>query len=202
MSTPVRVLALVDWDTARRVAVPDIRLGRSALAGRSIRALQDHLARVLADELGPGPLRVTLRLYHGWYRGKSKTLDRLDLEDSVRREPIQRVLGAVSFAPELDYCDRLMCGGPRDRLFDTVRRRTDGKNEQKMVDTALVSDLLQFARSRRGETALVVGDDDDLLPGVITAEMWGSRVLVARVRESDNSNLSTAGLICRMRMSP
>jgi hypothetical protein len=177
-----------------------LRRGRVDLAGRSLRAVQDCLAQILKERDSTALYRVTLRLYHGWYRGRTKTDDRLEIERWLLRESVQRVLDTVSFTPGLEFNDMLLCGGDRQALFDTLRRREDGTDEQKMVDTALVSDLLQFARSQRDGVALVVGDDDDLLPGVITAEAWGRKVVVARRRTIDNSHLNTAGLICRMRI--
>ena len=46
--------------------------------------------------------------------------------------------------------------------------------QQKLVDTALVSDLL-WAASRRSKL-LVVSDDEDVLPGLITARAFGATV--------------------------
>src|SRR5262249_32971920 len=131
-----------------------------------------------------------------------KTEDRLELERQILSQPLQRVVRNVSFAPDLEYGDQLLCGGVRSFLYDTLRRRDDGHNEQKMVDTALVNEILDFTRSKRRELALVVGDDDDLLPGVFTAEAWGGNVLVARVRQSDSQHINTSGLIVRLGVTP
>ena len=79
---------------------------------------------------------------------------------------------------------------------------------QKLVDTALVADLLTFTRAesssfRRGEEpssmALVVADDDDLFPGVFAAEVWGMKVHMLRVTRADeNKHTNVEGLICRL----
>jgi hypothetical protein len=66
-----------------------------------------------------------------------------------------------------------------------------------MVDTALISDLLHHSRFNRADLALVLGDDDDLLPGVFTAEAWGAKVRVLRVLRQDNPHLNTDSLISR-----
>jgi len=69
-----------------------------------------------------------------------------------------------------------------------------------MVDTALVADLLYFTRSDQGSLAVVVGDDDDLLPGVFTAMQWSkARVIVARIRETDNQHLLTDDIVHRLK---
>lgn len=189
----------VDWDTARRVARPDLQRGRTALHVRALLSLQDSLAEALHGRDPHSHYRLAFRLYHGWHRGKTKSVDRLELERQLSNQPLQRAVKNVSFTPDLEYGNRLLCGGRRSLLIDTLRRREDGNDEQKMVDTALVSDLLTFVRSDRTHLALVVGDDDDLLPGIITAEAWGGRVLLARVRATDNQHIDMTGLICRLR---
>jgi hypothetical protein len=110
----------------------------------------------------------------------------------------------VSYLPEIRFGNDLLCGGRRVPLFDTLRRRDDG-DEQKMVDTALVSDLLSFSRSessnfRRGERpssmAIVIANDDDLLPGPFVAEQWGLPVKVLRVnRERESRFLMLSDLV-------
>jgi hypothetical protein len=65
-----------------------------------------------------------------------------------------------------------------------------------MVDTALMADLLSFGRTesanfRRGvlprSMAIVIGNDDDLLPGSFVAEQWGLPVKVLRVNRDRES---------------
>jgi len=68
-----------------------------------------------------------------------------------------------------------------------LRRRPEslGANpEQKMVDTALVADLLHAARYGDYDECVVIGDDDDLLPGLFTAEQWGTRVRLLRLQNT------------------
>jgi hypothetical protein len=63
-----------------------------------------------------------------------------------------------------------------------------------MVDTGLVGDLLQSARSAREDVHVVIADDDDLLPGVFMAERWGIRVHMLR-QQAASTHLKTAGLV-------
>lgn len=55
-----------------------------------------------------------------------------------------------------------------------------------MVDTALAADLLVWARSFPSEWALVLAEDDDVVPPLFTAEAWvkphGGRALLVRRR--------------------
>ena len=45
----------------------------------------------------------------------------------------------------------------------------------------MVVDLLQAARNRDHDRLIVIGDDDDLLPGVLAAEQWGAKIDVLRL---------------------
>lgn len=166
-------------------------------------ALQEALANVLESNSDSSRqlFRVAIRVYHGWHRGKTKTQDRIDLEQVAATASLGRKIGRVSFEPELQFGDVLLCESRRCPLYDTLRRRDDDapKDEQKMVDTALVSDLLHLARTQRERLAVVVGDDDDLLPGAFVAESWRAKVLVARFRKDDNSHIDTRNLVVRMR---
>jgi len=83
MSAILRVTAFVDWDTARRLAAADFRLGRSNLALRSFAAFQLSLAALLTEAYPQTAIRVALRIYHGWYRGKTKATDRVEFEQQV-----------------------------------------------------------------------------------------------------------------------
>jgi uncharacterized LabA/DUF88 family protein len=51
------------------------------------------------------------------------------------------------------------------------------KDEQKLIDTMLVADLVYLATSNRQECRVaVVSSDDDMLPGIRTAVNAGARV--------------------------
>ena len=196
---PIRkVTVFVDWDTARRVVPHDIRRGRQGFEARAIELLQNAVSNFLNNKYDKAAFRVHFRLYHGWFSGKTPTEDRKKIE-KVGDDGTQRTIGSVSFSPGFSYSDQLLCGGSRSKLYDTLRT-WDGEDFQKMVDTALVSDLLHFINGRYGDVAIVIGDDDDLLPGILTAEAWGADGLfLLRLRPDDNKNLNTNGLIFRLR---
>ena len=81
-------------------------------------------------------------------------------------------------------------------LYDTVRAGLVNPRElrQKMVDTGLVADLLQSARSAGDDVHVVIADDDDLLPGVFMAEKWCIKVHMLR-QQTASTHLNTAGLV-------
>lgn len=205
--------AFIDWDSARRVRRPPWGIGvDGVLLKDRIRHIEDcfhelqvRTAKAL-EALGlPVPIRVVLsRVYHGWHRGQTPTDDRRAWErarTSLRPLTTRR----VSYLPDIEFGDRLSCGGVRTPLLDTLRRRDDGVEQQKMVDTALVADLLGFSRTessafRRGVTpramGIVIGNDDDLLPGSFAAEQWGLPVKVLRVnRDSESRFLKTQEMV-------
>ena len=80
-------------------------------------------------------------------------------------------------------------------LLDTLRRR-NGEQSEKMVDTALVVDLLGLATRREADLYLVVSDDDDMLPGVLAAEAVGASVgMLSRPDRSSRFMAHAADLV-------
>lgn len=194
-----QVRTFIDWDTARRIVKHSTKRSAQTQSLTSMLELQEFISELLHETDRSTNYRITYRIYHGWHRGKTKTSDLIAFEKLSAESSLSRRIGACSFAPEIVFGNNLLCGGKRSILFDTLRRRDESdKDEQKMVDTALVSDLLTSVRQERDAIYLVIGDDDDLLPGVITAERWGANIMLARItRPSDNSHLQTADLIRR-----
>lgn len=81
-------------------------------------------------------------------------------------------------------------------LLDTLRHR-DGKREEKMVDTALVADLLGLASRKEADRYFVVSDDDDLLPGLFAAEAAGDESTMLSRRDMSSKFMAHAhDLIC------
>ncbi|MBI5477291.1 MAG: amidohydrolase family protein [Deltaproteobacteria bacterium] len=206
MAAAWHVGAFLDWDTVRRMGrVPD-REDASLVARHAdhvFRWLRGDIASILRAIDASAAFFVNFRIYHGWHRGSTPTVDRRALESVRASGGAGGRIDRVAFDSDLGFGNELLCGGHRAALFDTLRRRPDGEDEQKMVDTALAADLLDFARREkhlRYRAALVVGDDDDLLPAAVTAEQWGLATWVVRRRQADNPHLRTAGLIRDLRL--
>lgn len=201
MPTLHRVTVFVDWDTARRVVRP--ALGRSGV--RQIEQVFLQLQNAIATYLSTvgedqARYRVHWRIYHGWYRGKTKTIDRKELE-TYAVEARSRTVGSVSFGTDYGFSDTLVCNSLRNPLFDTLRSDQTGMVKQKMVDTALICDLLQLARSRDSHLYIVVANDDDLLPGIFTAEAWKAKVVLLHTREATNQFLRLDGIATRLELT-
>ncbi len=186
----------VDWDSARRILPHGfVRRSRLVTIAQAVEEVQNWAATVLRSIDKRSIFRVEMRVYHGWRRGKTETDEKRDFDSFLRDHCTHRTVERVSFEPGLGYGDDLLCCSWRGRLNDTLRRRVDGVEVQKMVDTALVADVLHQAKTATHRIILVVSDDDDILPGVYTAEQWGARLIIGRLRASENRHLQTKGLI-------
>jgi hypothetical protein len=198
MTTLHKVTALVDWDTARRVLPrPEFKMTNRHLEN-VIAKLQDAIANYLHNTDSKKTFRVQWRIYHGWYRGKTKTDDRRLFENYILAAR-SRTLRSISFSTDFKFGDTLCCNSSRNPLFDTLRRNPDtGNMEQKMVDTALACDLLHLVRSRDSYIYIIVASDDDIIPALFTAESWQANVVMLHNRANINSHLRLNGLVTRM----
>ncbi|WP_159017580.1 hypothetical protein [Cognatiluteimonas profundi] len=206
----------IDLDSARRFKRPpwDVEREHSISFKTRVAFVVDLFTemqmKITAAMVGLRPAdRVTVRnsrLYHGWHRGTTPTDDRRIWEEASRHfRPY--TTSRASFLPDISFGNDLICGGARSPIFDTLRNYS-GVDRQKLVDTALVADLLCFTRTesasfeKRIKTAslgLVVADDDDLLPGLFTAEQWGLPIYMLRVtRLDENKHVNVKGLVARL----
>ena len=181
-------VGFIDWHTAVVASGAEVRARRPDAAART--ALR-HIERIVSDHLfasaGGSRFRVRLRLYTGWHEGTTKT-SRFQGITKVKNNYANRVRtyrdGRVAFLggdEGLQFGARLACVPgrlvPRHgvHLLDTLRDR-DGRPTEKMVDTALVVDLLGLASRNEAQRYVVVSDDDDMLPGLFAAEAVGAKV--------------------------
>lgn len=181
-------IGFVDWHTAVVASGAELRTRRPDTAART--ALE-HVERIVSDYLRSSAdrsrFRVRLRLYTGWHEGRTRT-PRLQGIDKIKGGYASRIRtyhgGRVAFLGGDDGIQigaRLACVPGRlvrkhgVHLLDTLRNR-DGKLTEKMVDTALVVDLLGLANRNEAQRYVVVSDDDDMLPGVFAAQAAGANV--------------------------
>ena len=181
-----RAIGFVDWHTAVVASGAKVRSGRPAtIAEAALRHVERIVSDCLNSSAAGSKFQVRLRLYAGWHSGKTRT---------SYFEGISRVMGAYAGKVRLYHegrvafrggdggirlGDTLACVPGRlarkhqVHLLDTLRNRS-GRSEEKMVDTALVVDLLGLAGRKEADRYLVVSDDDDMLPGVLAAEAVGA----------------------------
>ncbi|WP_295585317.1 hypothetical protein [uncultured Lamprocystis sp.] len=205
----IEVLAFVDW-TAQIYNAGATKIQNPM---RRAQATLDRTCRALAvclTETEPHVLfNVRLRLYHGWYRGLTRTENRdamRTLESSADFE-FPRFDHVVFWRP-IEYSENLINALPHRKrqkppqieLPDTCRPAADshGDEREKMVDTALACDLVTHARFDPADWRVILAEDDDFVPAAFVAEAWskgkGGRTLLLR-RRQQSKHLELTGIL-------
>lgn len=197
------IVAFVDWKSqvhnARQVG--ERRLARQVDQTLSyITKLIDNTAHAVG---GAERYDVTVRLYHGWHRGLTKTDLRMEIDRQLRDCLVPSVHGRCYFNWRAPFGDRMLAALDQRlhhrlglHLPDTLRSDfyDSGREREKMVDTALASDLLTIARSEPYTLKLLLAEDDDFVPAAYVAEKWsvhGARAcLIVRKRPAGHLNLA------------
>lgn len=211
MNRPLRRVGLfLDWNSQILATPPAIENNPIDRCHFALKTVGKKVTKLLCALDEVSVFRVRIRLYHGWTMGTTQTENRrafcaipeyLTPDDIF---PSARVL-ALS---DIEFGDRLI-DALQEReispwhihLPNTLRRqRGDSPPVEKMVDTALASDLLTWARYEPKSIALVFSGDDDIVPPVFVAESWmkplGGLVLLIRPPARASSRyLSLEGLL-------
>ncbi len=206
---------LIDWNSELR-PLPGNR-DSAEVARRALKQVCRRVGKLLHEQAEGEAFFLFLRVYHGWRRGFDPTPRREALEAARvynPSNPEDRGLSEYSPRPtqvlrDLDFGDRLLgardvrlCGKAVDHhLPSTLQQDRTGNDIEKMVDTALVSDLIHLAIEDDGSWLVVVGQDADLVPGILTAEglLQGTnrRVIFLARGGIKNSNPKMTDLVCR-----
>lgn len=174
----ISISAFVDWNSQIHNSgdyedddpISTARLVLERTAVRIARCLN----RIDSNKL----FKVKLRLYHGWHKGFEPTVNKKAIRNvlaSVNCSDLSPV-GNVVFSDDVGYGDRLVYALSQrlhSRLsihLPNTLRETNGVWGEKMVDTAIASDVIVSAFNEPSEWIMVVAEDDDLIPPVFTAE--------------------------------
>jgi len=177
-----RVTAFVDWNSQIHAqpksmrGAPDLEVTRQTLS-----YVARTVARSLAVAADDRRFDVVLRVYHGWRKGFEETARRKALVSVVASADFHSLSPRtnVSIRPDIEFGDQLLSGRSvryhakiKCHLPNTLRRReNDGASwEEKMVDTAIASDVVDTAHREPRRWIVLVGDDDDLIPPAYVAE--------------------------------
>ena len=194
-SPPIAVTAFVDWNTQiHNARVPDAP--PADRARRTLRQTARVIGRALARTQPTGRFEVAFRLYHGWHKGWERTENYRAITTTVSQTDFFRLSPSpnVVFSPDVRYGHTLLSAlrgrqhaQPPIHLANTLRQQNrDEEPTEKMVDTALGADLLSWARRDPRQWALILSEDDDIVPSVFAAEAWtkphGGRVYIVRSR--------------------
>ena len=182
---PRRVDALVDWNSQFHLIPHQSHDPHSAALSRLVlKSLCRRVSKCLIETEPAGRFEVHLRAYHGWYNGFEPTPRRkaaIDAQASDPNDPNdQGLLGyssrqgvifrSFAFGDKLLFAlDKRLHTGLDCHLPGTLLRINDSY-EEKMVDTALVSDLVYLALTDTNSWLMVIGQDRDLVPALYVAE--------------------------------
>ena len=204
-ATPIPVTAFVDWTAQMHHAGAHRSTDAHQQAERTLVQTARLVRRALSEERAR--FHVAFRLYHGWHKGWEATEHLKATVRAVENESVSALSSArVSFVPTVQYGHTLLSALPERQhripqvhLPNTLREHVRGRAPtEKMVDTALAADLLVWARLHPREWALVLAEDDDLIPPLYTAEAWvkpsGGRALLVR-RRAASQFLKLNGLL-------
>lgn len=212
----IKAEVFIDLDSARRFKRPPWRnddessvsfANRCAFIVDLFGELQVKISSSISEmQMGSKVTISRSRIYHGWHRGVTPTQDRKIWQEAALNFRAYTTTN-VSYLPDVAFGNELICGGKRVPLYDTLRNQ-DGIDRQKLVDTALVADIICFARSesggiggRKGPSSMgvILADDDDILPGAFVAERWGLPIRVLRVtRAGENKHIDTRGMVGKL----
>ena len=204
----VDAYAFVDWNTQIHQAA--FARGKSTeesvLAERVFSLVLRKTSTILSKT--PSNMRFDLHIrgYHGWHKGYEPTDRRKAVQTAANGDLAGMITSPrVSFR-SFDFGDRLVMALPHRLSSATgchlpgILRTQSGSAEptEKMVDTALASDLVALASQERNAWYIVFGEDVDLVPPVFIAEAFlkggSGRVVLSRKKRS-NELLALDGLI-------
>lgn len=190
------VAAFIDWNAQLLLTRRDAQSDPEGAAETAFRHTTRRIARCL-DSIGPDMrFRVAMRLYHGWHKGYEPTANRKAAQLVVARADYAALSQRpnVVFSPNVEFGDKLALALDRRlhlrlgiHLPNTVRKRPETDLfQEKMVDTALVADVVTTAHRDAADWILVVTEDDDLVPAIYVAEAvlarTNARVILLRQR--------------------
>lgn len=206
----IRVTAFVDWNAQLHKAGtldgnPLSRAKRTL--EKTVRAIGRFLARHATDRF-----YVVLRLYHGWHKGWEpsenfratlKTVSDTDFSGLAQSANVVCSSDVQYGHTLLAALDERTHAQPPIHLPNTLRQQSRNLSAtEKMVDTALAADLLEWARRSPTEWALVLSEDDDAVPPIFTAEAWiqphGGRAFIMRASRPRAGFLKLDGLLVDM----
>lgn len=207
LAPAVDVTAFVDWNTqmhnAKTLALEPLERARKTLA-KTTETLGRALGRLTTNRFG-----VSFRLYHGWHKGWQET-DNLRAVITASAERGSTSWQNVAFAEQVEYGHTLLSALPRRmtgksiHLPATLRQQAANLPAvEKMVDTALAADLLYWAFAGGEGWAVVMSNDDDVIPPVLTAEAntYGTRqrVFILKTPQRRSSLIDLSGLLLEAR---
>jgi len=202
----IRVTCFVDWNSQLLLTGTDYEKDPVEAARTAFRQVTRRIARCLVRVDTSENFQVHLRLYHGWRKGYEPTTNLKAIRNVIAETDFSTASDkpSVVYSCDVGYGDCLLSALPQRmhlklgiHLPSTLRDRGSQRYEEKMVDTALATDLVVCAYQDPNEWILLVTEDDDLIPPLFTAESIitaQARALLLSKRKWGNNLLLLDGL--------
>lgn len=188
----VDVIAFIDWNSQRIKFGSELKNESDSSHSFELMVLEKSLNRiseVLYHKFPDKRFSINIRLYGGWHDGIRPTRWRESIARIRDHEIAQLSYKNSIVYKKLDFGDRSLYALD-SRLIDdfpchfpgtlrTINKSKKKCNEcghsgkvmhEKMVDTALVSDVIYCATNFDDEWLIIIGEDIDLIPGIYAAE--------------------------------
>lgn len=190
MDTRTRMTGFIDWNSQVHEYGEEDLLKKD-LHSHVFSKVGKRITKALAKSFPDRKFHIALRVYHGWHKGFEPTLRRKIFSQLSAEIDFSALSPSpdVVFSGEIEYGCKLISAKEcrlHSRLavhLPNTLRSPFGRDEEKMVDTAMASDLIAHAVIEPDSWLLVAGEDDDLVPPLLTAESFlpnDSRVLLLR----------------------
>lgn len=186
---PEKVIGFVDWHTAVIASGASGLKRDRKIAETALRYAERTISEYLTGMSGRPSCLVRLRLYSGWWSGKTPTNYRRGV-DKLKEHYARtsRRFGNCVFDggnEGIQTGDRLAC---RNNLLTSKEgvhllnmvRYGDGRKREKMVNTDMVSDLLFLTCSKEADRYVAVSEDDDVLSSLFSTEAADAQIKLLR----------------------
>ena len=199
----IKTTAFIDWNSQLLQSGLPIKKNPVGAAEIALKNITRKIIKTL-DEIDCGkPFKVNLRFYHGWHKGYEETVNSKAIRSVVATTDFSTLSTKrnIVFDAEIGYGSCLLSALPT-RLHDkqgihlpnTLRDKIEGRGlEEKMVDTALATDILVTAYAEPTTWIIAAFEDDDLIPSLFSAEAAihrsGSRILLISLRKRSKNFL-------------
>ena len=210
--TYCRIAAFIDWNPQLRLSGIDASDHPLSAARAAFKNTARRVAACLHAINSEMQFKVDIRLYNGWHKGYEPSQNRKAIKQVIAETDFLTLSSRpkILFSAEIGFGDCLLSALP-DRMHstpaihlpNTLRDQGHSKMEEKMVDTALASDLIVTAYQEPETWILVAAEDDDVVPPIFVAEAIikraGSRVLLLSSRRRAKNFLKLEDISVELR---
>lgn len=205
----INIMVFVDWNSQLLIYNGSKTKDPILLSSQAFNSVTRKIATCLDRSFPTLRFRAALRIYHGWHKGYEPTANKKAITQIIAGTDFATLSHKpnVVFMEEVGYGDNLI-GASAERLHkkllihlpNTVRDRQVGKGlEEKMVDTALASDVIVMAYNEPADWIMVVSEDDDFVPPLFVADTIlnrsSSRALLLSTRRRSRNLINLENIL-------